>query len=169
MATTMKLIGKVALGASAANIQFTSIPGGMTDLMLVCSLRSDRASATKDDTYLEFNGSSANLSSRGLEANGATAASWSASVIYGPLATGSTATSNTFGSGEIYVPNYAGSTNKSVSISTVHETNATTAYAYATAGLWSNTAAITSILIKPVTGPNFVSGSSVFLYGITKS
>jgi len=169
MATTMKLIAKTTLGSSAANIEFTSIPGTYTDLLFLGSLRSNRAGSAKDDTYLEFNGSSTNLSSRGVEANGATASSFSAAVLYGPLATGSTATADTFASGEVYIPNYAGSANKSVSISTVSETNATTAFAYATAGLWSNTAAITSILIKPVNGTNFVSGSSAFLYGILKA
>ena len=170
MATTCKLIAKVTLGSDAANIEFTSIPGTYTDLLLSVSLRSNRASVNRDDCKMEFNGSSANLSSRVLIGNGSSASSSSdASVLYGPPATGSTATASTFGNGYAYIPNYAGSTNKSVSVEGTTESNETTTLIYAVAGLWSNTAAITSIKLLPYSGTNFVTGSSAFLYGITKA
>jgi hypothetical protein len=69
----------------------------------------------------------------------------------------------------MYVPNYAGSTNKSMSSTGVQETNASGADMGAAASLWSSTDAITQIQILPLTGPNFVSGSSFYLYGITKA
>jgi hypothetical protein len=47
----------------------------------------------------------------------------------------------------MYIPNYAGSSNKSVSIDAVTENNATAAEANLVAGLWSSTAAITSITL----------------------
>lgn len=171
MATTCELIAKTTLGSSATNIEFTSIPGtGYTDLLLVCSLRSDRVEIV-DTVKLTFNGSGSNYSDRGLQGSGAAASSWTGTTTYGsPLACpGSTATSSTFSNGEIYIPNYAGSTNKSMSATNVTENNATNAYALAYAGLWSDTAAITSIKLAPESGTNFVSGSSAFLYGITKA
>jgi hypothetical protein len=81
------------------------------------------------------------------------------------MATGSSATASTFGSGLIYIPNYAGSTNKSYLTDWVTENNATAAYAGFTAGLLSNTAAITDVTL---TG-SFVQYSTATLYGISKS
>ena len=80
---------------------------------------------------------------------------------------GGTATANTFGNMEIYIPNYAGSSNKSVSVNQVGEDNAATAYATLLAGLWSNTAAITSIKLTPFSGgASFVQYSTAYLYGV---
>jgi hypothetical protein len=81
---------------------------------------------------------------------------------------GSTSTSNTFGMSEHYFINYAGSTNKIVSDFSVSEGNSSTYPGIAaTAGLWRNTNAITSISFTPSGAVNgFVSGSSFYLYGI---
>ncbi len=75
---------------------------------------------------------------------------------------------NTFANGEIYIPNYTASVNKSVSIDSVTENNATSAIAALDAGLWANTAAITSINLNGNNG-NFVQYSTAYLYGIVKS
>ena len=80
---------------------------------------------------------------------------------------GNTATANTFNSTTFYIPNYAGSTNKSFSFDQVNENNTTAANQVLGSVLWSNTAAITSIsLTSP--GYNFVQYSTASLYGITK-
>jgi len=169
MATTCKLIAKVTLGSNASNIELTSIPADYDDLLVLASLRSSRNSGG-DNVKLEFNGSSSNLSNRYLYGSGSSAASASsATAINGIICPDSFDTANTFGSASIYIPNYAGSTNKSVSAESVQETNATLAYIHVAAGLWASTAAITSLKLIPNTGPNFVTGSSVYLYGITKA
>jgi hypothetical protein len=170
MATTCKLIAKTTLGSSAANIQFTSIPATHTDLLVLCSLRTERASIG-DDVLVRFNGSTTSYSDRVLYGNGSSAASYSSSAqgFYGIFATAATAAANTFSNGEIYIPNYAGSTNKSAAVTNVAEDNGTVAYVHCSAGLWADTAAITSVTLVPQTGPNFVSGSTAYLYGITKS
>jgi hypothetical protein len=80
----------------------------------------------------------------------------------------STDTANTFGNTDIYIPNYAGSANKSVSVDTVEENNGTTARALLGAILWSNTAAITALGLTPVSG-SFVQYSTATLYGIKNS
>lgn len=170
MATTCKLIAKVSLGSDAANIDFTSIPGTYTDLMLVASLRSKRASPqVLDNIKIEFNGSSSNFSYRRLVFENTTVTSDSDTTNLIPIATALGATASTFSSAEIYIPNYAGSTNKSFSSTGLAETNAAAAQGWIGAHLWSNTAAITSLLIKTNTGLDLASGSSAFLYGITKA
>ena len=169
MATTYELIASTTLGSAAAYIEFTSIPATHDDLVLLASLRSSRNSGG-DNVKLEFNGSTSNLSNRYLYGTGSSAASASsATAINGIICPDEFDTANTFGSAKIYIPNYAGSTNKSVSAESAQETNASFAYMHIAAGLWANTSAITSLKLTPSAGPNFVSGSSAFLYGITKA
>jgi hypothetical protein len=170
MATTMKLIAKNVLGSDTSSVTFSSIPGTYTDLLLVCSVRSSR-SASNDGIKARFNGagSDTNHSSRVLVGDGSVTLSGTGSFVRVGYATGSTATSNTFGSSEMYIPNYAGSTAKSMSSFGAQEDNAANADMGVAASLWNSTAAITSIELLLLTGPNFKSGSSFFLYGITKA
>jgi hypothetical protein len=175
MATTMKLIAKVSLGSDASSIEFTSIPATYTDLLVLGSLRLGR-SATSSTVYMQVNGDTGTTkySSRRLYGNtdtGTGSDSFSGankSLLVGDV-TASTATSNTFGSLEVYIPNYAGSTNKSASFTGTQETNASTAYITIAASLWSDTSAITSIKIVSRVASNIRSGSSFFLYGISKA
>jgi hypothetical protein len=163
----MILIESKTLGTAAAQIEFTSIPQDGTDLVVLISCRSDR-SAGADTISMKLNGSTANFTTRILEGNGSSAYSDSTStspIGYVPAATG---TSNTFGSVRIYLPNYAGATNKSYFSDSVQEANTTAGVQQLFAGLWSQTAAITSLTIYPLAGPNFVAGSIISLYKITK-
>ncbi len=167
MANTYEAISTVTVGSGgAANIEFTSIPATYTDLLILTSLRGTTAEIY-EIVKLEFNGVTINLSSRGLEGNGASPSSYTNTFIYISAADGASATASTFSNHYIYIPNYAGSTNKSVSVDAVSENNATTAYASLQAGLWSDTAAITSAKLKP-TG-TFVQYSTATLYGIKKN
>ena len=170
MATTMRLIGKVVLGSDTATITFSDIPGsGYTDLLLSMSLRTS-ASGSNNDCAMKFNGSTTGRSYRSLYGTGSsTGSSNGSTLLYIGPASATTSASNTFSSFEIYIPNYAGSANKSFSCTTANEDNASLAYIFAIAGLWSNTDAITSIDVYSNTSANFKSGSSAFLYGITKA
>lgn len=170
MPTTMKLIAKNVLGADATTITFSSIPQTFDDLVMVLS---PRASVSGwPGMLMRFNtDTGSNYSYRIIEGSGASASSFSGtsttSIIAANLG-GAGTTANTFGNIEIYVPNYTSSAYKPVSSTSVSETNATTAYIDAIAGLWSSTAAITQIDVLPSTG-YFVTNSSFFLYGITRS
>ena len=171
MAATYELIASTTLGAAAASVDFDSIPATYTDLLLVGSARH---TVVYLDCYLRINNDSgSNYSYRRLTGNGASAASANASsqtwLSLFPLINASGYTANTFSSFEVYIPNYAGSTNKSVSATGATETNATTSYIGAIAGLWSQTSAITRLTFFPDSGANLVTGSSFFLYGITKA
>ena len=168
MPTTCKLIAKQTLASAASSVEFTSIPSSYTDLLLLVSARS--AVSGTPSIRMRFNSDTgSNYTNRYLEGNGATVISGSESttnVLIGNLP-GTGATANTFASIDIYVPNYSGSANKSVSATSAMETNATTAYLDAIASLWSSTAAIT--IVTAFTTSNMAIGSSFFLYGITKA
>jgi len=173
MANTYKLIASSTVGSGgAANITFSSIAGTYTDLLLKVSLRSG-ASAFNDYVLLQFNSSGGTAySDRQLTGNGTAASSASRSgnaQMYAIASSGASNTASTFGNGEYYIPNYAGSANKSISLDAVNENNGTEAYANLSAGLWSNTAAITSIVLTNNSATNFVQYSTAYLYGIKNS
>ena len=165
MALQLFKIATQTLSAAASTITFSSIPQGYTDLKLVWSSRSTYASADSAAQYLSFNGLNTNFSFRRLRGTGSAADSYteSASTLYG-TADGATATANTFANGELYIPNYAGSTYKSFSVDSVTENNATSAIAVMFAFFWSNTSAITSIGLT--TDSNFAQNTTFALYGI---
>ena len=171
MANTYELIASNTVGVlGSASITFSSIAATWTDLVLVTSLRSLNTSI--DPAFITFNGSSTGYSYKSIWSSGsgspASYGSSSDTSLQFQYIPGATQTSNTFNNAQLYIPNYAGSNYKSVSIDPVEENNATTAYIVPMAGLWSNTAAITSITL---TGANasFAQYSTAYLYGIKNS
>jgi hypothetical protein len=158
---TMTLIETKTLGSTTSLVEFVSIPQSFTDLLILISGRTTNVSVL-EGVSLQFNSSTANFTGRRLWGDGVSVTSDSSTSIF--VHNGSTSTANNFSNTSFYIPNYAGATNKSFSVDGVMETNATTSYMGLHAGLWSNTAAITSIGI----GPNLVSGSVLSLYGILK-
>lgn len=151
-----------------ASIDFNSIPQTYTDLVVVASLRSNRASINYDGFDLRLNGTSANHSWRSLTVFEGSVTSMSASnaeAFYGGAAT---ATANTFGNGIAYIPNYTSSVAKSMSVDSVSETNATANQLDIRAMLYNSTSAVTSIKIVSATANTIQQYSSATLYGITK-
>jgi hypothetical protein len=168
MATTFTLISSVTVGVlGASSIDFTSIPSTYTDLCLKYSLRCGSVNIS-NATYLNVNTSSANQTSLSLRGDGASAISFTDTAIAIGRVTGGTATINTFNNGEVYIPNYAGSNNKSFSADTVSENNATTASEQLDASLWSQTAAINAIGIY-APGQTISQYSTAYLYGISNA
>jgi hypothetical protein len=163
---TMQLIETKTLGTAAASIEFTSIPQDFTDLVLLVSARSSR-SAIVDNMNIQFNNVTTAYTARRLYGTGASAVSGTETSIFFD-APAATSTASTFGNALIYIPNYTGSTNKSVSLDHVTEQNATTSYQTIMAGLWSNTAAITSIKLLSLTSSNYVADTVASLYGVLK-
>jgi hypothetical protein len=172
MPTTYEAIATVTVGSGgASNIEFTSIPGTYTDLAIFVSGRYTGGGNQATLWISAINGSTSNLTNRWLRGSGSgTFSSTDASGgIYVGQANGSSSTSNTFTNVFIYIPNYTASANKSISIDAVQENNQTEAYMSITAGLWSNTAAITSITIDPDGTNTFAQYSTATLYGIKNS
>ena len=174
MANTYTLISSNVLSSSAASVTFSSIPATYTDLLIRLSTRTDRSS-TFDSTGITINSDTGtNYSYTYLKGNGTSASSYFAAndtVLSVQNTDASTATANTFGSAEIYIPNYLSTTSKPISSISMREDNSNSAFPYnsAQAYLYRNTSAITSLLFAPLTGPNYVSGSSFYLYGIKNS
>ncbi len=164
------LLEKITVGAAgAASVTFSGIPQtGYTDLVVKWSARND-AGAISRSVYVTFNGSSTSYSDRYLQGDGSSASSGSNSGggtrLYAGECTAFNATANTFANQELYIPNYTSSNNKSVSVDSVSETNATTIYSTLVASLWSNSAAITSMNLTTTSGL-FVQGSTFYLYGV---
>jgi hypothetical protein len=177
MATTFVKIQTVTAGSAVASIEFTSIPQTYTDLQMVFSVRGVRAGEQVDLARITFNGSgAANYSLRNLYGDYTAAYSSSSSgqtsLIPQGFAPASSATANVFGSNQIYVPNYTSANFKSVSFDIVLENATATAnfgYLTFTAGLWSDTSAITSITFVPHLGTAFAQYTTATLYGIKSS
>jgi hypothetical protein len=166
MTTTLSLIAKQTVGSGgASSVTFSNIPQTYTDLKVVYSSRGDSNTALR----LAFNGVTTNLSDRWLFGTGSgTPSSGTDSFIYLNDINSPGFTANTFGNGEAYIPNYTSSNYKSVSADSVTENNGTTAYAMLTAGLWSSSAAITSLQVYVSSGL-ITEFSTFYLYGISNS
>lgn len=153
----------------ASSITFSSIPQTYTDLRVVVSPRV--SGSASPSLWMDINETTSNYSGRFISGNGASAGSGTRS--YAHIDCGvvnySTTTSSTFSSHDIYIPNYTSSNNKSISIDVVQESNATTAYMYLLAGLWSNSAAITKLVFTAEDASNFAQYSTATLYGIKQS
>jgi len=96
---------------------------------------------------------------------GATSTSFGFPYAYIP---GANVTANTFGNLSFYIPDYAGSTQKSASVDAIQEDNIAGARQIVQASKWANTAAITRVTIKPNNASNFAQYSTATLYGISK-
>ena len=158
------LIEHQSLSSSAASVTLGSggtIPQTYKTLKLVISAR-----GSGNDLSLSLNGSTSSFTLRALYGEGtgaasATLANWAGYAVV------TSYTANTYGSTELTFPNYAGSTNKPYSVDAVTENNATLSYQTIAGGLWSNTAAITSIGIAFYGGSGTFSTNSTFtLYGL---
>jgi hypothetical protein len=174
---TYTLISSNVLTASAASVTFSSIPATYTDLVVKWSARASTAGTGYQNTKITLNGAtSGSITSQTWLQNLAGSESssrWSTSYpgyFWWEFNTPSAGwTSNTFSSYEVYLPNYAGSTQKVGSVFGAAENNATDPYfMIASAVKNTTTSAISSIEIA-VTSDNFVSGSSFYLYGISNA
>jgi hypothetical protein len=159
------LLERTELNASAASVSFLNIPQtGYTDLKIVASARTT-SSNTVEGSTITFNGSST-YSTRFLQGDGSSATSGTQTILNALLFNAATSTANTFGNSEMYIPNYTGSNQKSVSGDGVNENNATQGFAGMFAGLSTLTSAITTITIAGNASGSFVAGSTFSLYGI---
>jgi hypothetical protein len=163
MPKTYESIATNTLGAAAATVTFSSIPGTYTDLVLVMATTGTTSSGR--DIVIQFNGDTAsNYSFTALYGDGSAAGS----------TRGSSATSanldyygymdNSLSNRIISIQNYSNTTTYKTFIGRAN--NAATG-TDAVVGLWRSTSAITSLLVKPASiGNEFASGSTFTLYGI---
>jgi len=166
MSANYVLLEKVTVGASgASSVTFNNIPQtGYTDLKVVMSLRTNYAQ-NYDNFAMSINSSTTSFTLKQLYGSGSSVGAYAASLNTIADIDAGNNTANTFSSLDIYIPNYTSANNKSYSVDSVQENNATLAYAEFLAGLWSNTAAITSLTFTS-NGGSFVQYSTFSLYGI---
>jgi hypothetical protein len=161
----MKLVETRTLTSSQANIQLTNIPQDGTDLFILISDRSDRSAGAINDAII-MRPNNASQTARRLYGSG------SGQVIDTSAAainSANSSTANNFSNISFYIPNYSSSTqNKTWSSDAAMENSGTLAYITLIAGLYSSNTPITSITFFPEVGPNFLSGTTISLYKITK-
>jgi hypothetical protein len=167
---TMTLIETKTLASAATSITFTSIPQDGTDLFVFYSLRDANSNAGNliFGHFISFNSSTSNFTQRYISALTASVGSGTSPARFLGWHPDSDGTLNTFCNSAIYIPNYAGSTNKSYSVESTSEANSSRLAHTILAGLWSDTSAITSLTISSDTGGNLAIGSTISLYKITK-
>jgi len=174
MANTYFPITTTTVGAGGAtNVEFTSIPGTYTDLLVSISLRTNDTGNDSGATRMTFNNDTgSNYSFKRIYGDGSavgTGGTTGATYIrVGNNCPSSGNTANTFANVSLYIPNYTSSNNKSTSEDNVGENNTTTAYIQMNAALWSGTSAITSIKFT-AENANISQYSTFTLYGIKKN
>lgn len=162
-------ISTITIGSGgAAAFSFTNIPQNYTDLIIKVSARGTYA-GTSDQLAISFNGSTSSYVYKQLYGIGSGGVGSQGGNTYpDAYISGGSATSNTFGNTEIHIPNYGLTNSKALSIDSVGETNGGVVGSSLTAGVWSNSAPITSISVFNSLSGTFVQYSTATLYGIRK-
>ena len=159
------------LSGSAANFDITDIPATYRHLRLVFNLRTDRV-ATSDNLLLRFAGDSGanydwirNYYTPGIN----TGESYGATSINLGLICGNSATANAFAGGELVIPDYSNTArlhNTTCFLGAKTGTSAGSFWYSHSSGSYRTTGAIARITLLPNTGPNFMTGCRVTLYGM---
>lgn len=165
---TQTHIATVTLASDQSTLDVTGIPTtGFTDLLILASLR-DTFSGTDGwrDITLKFNNVTTNRSARFFYGTGSSVGGGADGTAFPAWADPANATANTFGIISIYIPNYAGTASKSMSIEFITENNATSALQAIESAVWANSAAITQVNFASLT-TSLKAGSTVSVYGIS--
>lgn len=165
------IAGQTVGAGGVASVDFSSIPQTFTHLELRVSARGT-TSATDQEQYITFNGTSTNyygghiLYGTGSSAQ-STASSYT-SVNLLPRLVAASSTASVFTSYVTSILDYT-NTNKNKVIRSIGGFDANGSGSIdLMSGLWMNTAAITSINVRPSVG-NYAQNSRLDLYGITSS
>ena len=155
------LLASTTLGSAAASVTFSSISGAFSALDIICVCRS--AYASQYDTI-------------SVQFNNDTAGNYKISNVTGftYIPAGYIGAASAFASPYMSIPRlqiyaysdvnwYATSVGQHYTL--VNTTEYTTV-SYQAGGVWSNTAAVTSVKIFTYSGSNFVANSTFRLYGI---
>jgi hypothetical protein len=167
----MQLIQTATVGSGgASSISFSSIPQTFTDLLVVSSCRSSSMTYVTDMMLVDFNGAgTSNFNSINFGAANGSNFSFNDTNGYIGMCATTMQEANSFAVTSAYIPNYTVATNKSYSIDAVGPSvTALGTWASRFTGMrWSNTAAITSMVITPNSG-TFLQFSTISLYGILR-
>jgi hypothetical protein len=152
-----------------SSVTFNNIPQTFTDLKIVFSGRTSDTGNDRAVPFVWVNGTGDNSTNTRLYAipNVANGSDRSSGGFIGYAST-ATNTANTFGSQEIYIPNYTSANFKQMIVDGVSESNSTTQTGLTlVATMFRTTSAVTSFSIISSAG-NWVQYSTFTLYGITR-
>ena len=174
MATTYTPIATTTL-SSSGTITFSSIPATFTHLQLRVLGRTDRAGSAFDAFLIKVNNdaTNANYTYHYLTGDGASAAAGQENGTYGGAVVyrlpGATAPANIFSTVITEILDYR-NTSKYKTLRSLggvdYNGSSPVGEIYFGSNLWLSTTAITSLVIVPRTGTNFVQYSQFALYGI---
>jgi len=168
-------IETINITSNTASITFSTIPATFTHLQLRVLGRTDRSGSAYDAFLIRANNdaTNANYTYHYIEGQGTTPTAgqengtYSGAVIY--RIPGAGATASIFGGTITDILDYR-NTNKYKTLRSLggfdNNSASPAGDIYYGSNLWINTAAITSLVIVPRTGTNFVQYSSFALYGI---
>ena len=160
MALTYEPIATTTLGSATATVTFSSISSTYTDLILICY-----GGIGGNEFGFQVNGDTGtNYSYTTLAGNG-TAASSTRNTNYNGIGLGGLSSSSA--PAIVSIQNYSNTTTNKTILVRGEQTRSGVSSVIANVGLWRNTNAITSIVIKDIAGSNNISSGSTFtLYGI---
>ena len=168
MPATYENIATTTLTSNQANIEFTSITGTFTDLVLVSMVRTTRNTGDSSAVYLQLNGNTgSNYSQTFLFGNGSTAGSSRESnqtrIYTADISANGTGSYTGFATLIIQINNYSNTTTNKTTLARVSSPNS---LVEAVVGLFRSTSAVTSLKLFNDSTWEFVSGSTFTLYGI---
>ena len=175
---TYVAIAKTVLTGTQSTVTISSIPQTYTDLLVVTSVRFTYPSVYTTWLTMRLNNDSSSsvysanyILAQGSSVSSSRFASGAINRAYPYYTDGDLSTTNTFGSGEFYIPNYTStSLSKIISATGVSETNDTTNnIILPSANLYTGSSAISSIVFTVVGATGMDSGSRFDLYGIKNS
>ena len=177
MANTYTLIQGYTLASDASSgVTFSNIPNTYTHLIINMSGRGTRSTYNSDDVRITINGSTgsySNIRLYGTNNSSSADGGTSSGQTYLGVVAGGTATSNVFGNGEWFFPNYLSATLKNAYANAGSiDSNNGALYQMGLGSLsapTSVTGAITSIKLEgydATTGGLLKAGSTIYLYGL---
>ena len=176
----IEAIATTYLEANAASVTFSSL-GSYEHLQLRISAKSDYTGASSDEIELNFNGdTTANYAYHriiGSETATSASSAASASFVKVPSIQSSAAKSGAENYGGLIVDilDYKDDGNKNTTVAGTSCINRVTSALLGGSqsaffsGLWDNTDDVTSIVLAPSGGSNFIRGSEFTLYGLNSS
>jgi hypothetical protein len=160
--------GFAIITTAGTTCTFSAIPQTFNNLMLVVCARTTR-SAVNDNVLVGLNGDvSTDYNLQQAYVGGSSAVTGGLTNATTPAAggvSGATATAARCGCFTSIIAAYAGTTfQKIINTAGSYDAGVSGLQSYTTSLNWINNAAVTSIVLTPLTGPNFVVGSSFYLY-----
>lgn len=156
-------LATVTLQAATPTVTFSGIPNTYRDLLLVVNAKTDRTAFDQDGLSIRLNGDANNHSRVTMLGRASNERlSDTASSLAVPLA----GNAGQLGTILIQVLDYSATNkHKTALVRSNQNSPSVSGVVAATAGRWASNVAVSSVVLTPEAGPNFVAGSTFSLYG----